>query len=390
MRILFVALSDSIHVARWVGQLKDQRWDVHLFPSIDHGIVHAGLSCVKVHQAPYEWPGRCHKSLLARGLVQCARKIVARHLPGYRADRLAHLIRKLKPDIVHSLEFQSAGYLCLDAKRLLGSDFPRWIATNWGSDIHLFGRLPGHRERISAILAACDFYSCECMRDIGLAKELGLRAQVLPVLPNSGGFDLHQILPLRSSLRTSQRRTIMLKGYQHWAGRALVGLRALERCADLLKHYQVTIYSANDDVALAAELFKVNTSVPVTLIPPDSPHHEILAMHGQARISIGLSIGDAISTSLLEAMAMGSFPVQSSTACADEWISHGRTGMLVPAEDPEQVEQALRIALKDDVLVDSAADANLETIRRRLDQRLVKPEILRFYSIVAGTARSER
>jgi hypothetical protein len=35
---------------------------------------------------------------------------------------------------------------------------------------------------------------------------------------------------------------------------------------------------------------------------------------------------------LIEAMAMGSFPVQSRTACADEWFTPGRTGF---ATDPE-------------------------------------------------------
>lgn len=110
-------------------------------------------------------------------------------------------------------------------------------------------------------------------------------------------------------------------------------------------------------------------------------------MHGQARISVGLSISDAISTALLEAMVMGSFPIQSRTACADEWIEHGRTGMLVPVEDPEQVEEALRIALKDDDLVDSAAAANLDTARRRLDQRIVKSEMLKFYATVEEAVR---
>ena len=386
MRILFVAISDSIHAARWIGQLKDQQWNVHLFPSADHGLIHPAISGVKIHQAPYEWPAR-HGSHLARGLVTYLRKVVASRWPEYRANRLARVIRRLKPDIVHSLEFQSAGYLCLEAKKLMGSDFPTWIATNWGSDIYLYGKLPAHRERIAAVLGSCDFYSCECARDIGLAKTFGLKASVLPVLPNSGGFNLHEVLSLRTAFPTSQRRTIMLKGYQHWAGRALVGLRALERCADLLKGYRLRIFSASDDVALAAELFSASTSVPVNLIPPDTPHREILAMHGQARISVGLSISDAISTALLEAMVMGSFPIQSRTACADEWIEHGRTGMLVPAEDPEQVEEALRIALKDDDLVDSAAAANLDTARRRLDQRIVKSEMLKFYATVEEAVR---
>jgi glycosyl transferase family 4/glycosyl transferase family 1 len=386
MRILFVAISDSIHVARWIAGLRDQRWDLHLFPSVDHGLVHPELAGVRIHQAPYEWPAR-QGSHFARGLVSYARKVVASRWPAYRAGRLARLVRRLKPDIVHSLEFQAGGYLCLEAKRLLGGDFPTWIATNWGSDIYLYGRLPSHRERIAEVLASCDFYSCECARDVGLARALGLSAPVLPLVPNSGGFDLEEALALRSPGPASRRRVIVLKGYQHWAGRALAGLRALERCADLLAGYRVAIFGASADVALAAELFSASTSVPVELVPPDAPHRDILALHGAARMSLSLSISDAISASLLEAIVMGSFPIQSGTACADEWIEPGRTGLIVPPEDPERIEQALRRALTDDALVDSAAAANLETARRRLDQRLVRAEMLRFYAIAESAAR---
>ncbi len=41
------------------------------------------------------------------------------------------LIRILRPDIIHSLELQNAGYLVLQAKARLGKSFPTWIATNW-------------------------------------------------------------------------------------------------------------------------------------------------------------------------------------------------------------------------------------------------------------------
>lgn len=389
MRILFVAIPDSIHVARWVRALRDRSWDLHLYPSVDHGVVHAELSGIAVHQAPYEWPAR-GGSRFGGGLTSYARKIVAERWPGYRAARLARLIRRLRPDVVHSLEFQAGGYLCLQAKRLLGADFPTWIATNWGSDLYLFGRLPAHRERIAAVLDGCDFYSCECERDVGLARSLGLRAPVLPVIPNSGGFDLDEALALRSAAPTSQRRVVVLKGYQHWAGRALVGLRALERCADRLRGYRLAVFGAGAEVALAAEVFSANTGVPVDLLPAGTPRADILALHGRARVSLGLSISDAISTSLLEAMVMGSFPVQSRTACADEWIENGRTGLLVPPEDPELVEQALRTALRDDALVDAAAAANLETARRRLDQRVVQPQLARFYAEVEDAVRGRR
>ncbi len=63
---------------------------------------------------------------------------------------------------------------------------------------------------------------------------------------------------------------------------------------------------------------------------------------------------------------MGSLPIQSWTSAADEWIEDGVTGLLVPPEDSDVVELAIRRALTDDALVDRAAVLNWETAQRRL------------------------
>ena len=42
-------------------------------------------------------------------------------------------------------------------------------------------------------------------------------------------FDIDQYQTLRQEGPVSQRRTIVIKGYQHWAGRALVALKAVDR-----------------------------------------------------------------------------------------------------------------------------------------------------------------
>jgi hypothetical protein len=31
-RILFVAMPESVHAARWISQIADQGWDIYLFP----------------------------------------------------------------------------------------------------------------------------------------------------------------------------------------------------------------------------------------------------------------------------------------------------------------------------------------------------------------------
>ena len=231
----------------------------------------------------------------------------------------------------------------------------------------------------------CDFYSCECHRDIALAKGMGLRGEVLPVLPNTGGFDLDEIRQAPVA-PPSQRKLILLKGYQHWAGRALVGLRALERSADALRGYTVVVYSAHADVALAAELMAVRTGIDVDVLPTGLSHADILRYHGRARIAIGLSIGDGISTSFLEAMAMGAFPIQSDTSCGDEWTEHGRTALRVPPEDPDVIEAAIRRALADDELVDRAAERNWMTVQERLEFSKVSRAAVEMYTHVYAHA----
>lgn len=392
MKILIVAMSDSIHTARWISQVADQGWEIHLFPSIDCGITNKEIKNTVVYHGCYSHQKNRQHGVQEKGIpvyfkeaAFLARKVFERYTPDYRINQLARLIDKLQPDIVHSLEIQHSGYLTMEARKRCRRAFPPWIVTNWGSDIYLFGRLAGHEPKIREILSLCNYYSCECRRDVCLAEAYGFTGTVLPVFPNTGGFDLDAVERLRQPGPVSARRLIMLKGYQHWAGRALAGLRALERCADMLGGYEVAIYCATPEVALAAELFTASTGVRTLIVPKDSPHQEILRLHGRARLSIGLSISDAISTSFLEALVMGSFPIQSWTACADEWIEDGKSGLLVPPEDPDVIEQAIRRALIDDDLMDKAAAINAETTRQRLDQRLLREQAIGFYRTVCGT-----
>jgi hypothetical protein len=388
--ILLVAMANSIHTARWLAQVNDQEWDIHLFPSLPGAPAHAALEKVTVHHALHQQrittaraqagPGG---ESLARAMHALQQRVFTELLPNWRTRQLARLIRRLRPGVVHSLEIQAAGYLTLAAKEILAGWFPPWIVTNWGSDIYLFGRVKEHQARIRKVLASCDYYSCECERDVALAREFGFAKTVLPVRPNSGGFELDELEPVRRRVPTAARKTIMLRGYQGWAGRALVGLRALERCRDALQGYSVVIYSAAAEVVMAAALFTNRTGIDTTILPAGTPHADILAHHARARISIALSISDAISTSLLEAMVMGSLPIQSSTACVDEWIEHGVGGLIVPPEDPDVVEAAIRTALSDNALVERAASVNWEVARSRLDGAALRRMAVDMYRGIA-------
>jgi len=384
-------MSDSIHTARWISQIADQGWDIYMFPSKDCGLVHPEMKNISVYHSFYSKCKGIDKSVYLHGFPVFSKfvafggiRVLEEIWPDYRILQLKRIIARIKPDIIHSMEIQAAGYLTLEARKRFYGKFPPWIVTNWGSDIYLFGRLSEHEPKIKSVLEECDYYTCECLRDVKLAREFGFKGRVIGVFPNSCGFNLKQISRLRKSGPISDRRIIMLKGYQHWAGRALSGLKALEYCTDILDEYEVVIYSASRETVRAARLFRKSTGIRTRIIPTGTPHYEILRLQGEARTSLGLSISDGISTSLLEAMAMGSFPIQSWTSCADEWIEDGKTGILVPPEDPEVVAKAIRRALTDDDLVNYAGERNYRLAAEKLNQSLLKSKVIDLYTTVAN------
>lgn len=388
MRILFVAFADSIHTARWINQLHGQGWDIHLFPVFTgwKQEVHPELREVTVHGFFLPRPAGLDRSVRFAGPWKVPfghkqMKALVESAGRRRVNeswRLASLIRGLRPDVVHSLEFQHAAYLTCGVREHFRGEFPLWCVSNWGSDIYLFGRFPDDAAQIRAVLAQCDWYCCECERDVGLARDFGYGGPVFPVVPNTGGLPMGVVRRLRQPGPVSSRRLIVLKGYQHWAGRALCGLRALELIAADLKGYTVAVYSAPSDVVMKAMLFSRMTGVPVEIVCKRS-HADMLGLHGRARVSISLSISDALSTSFLEALAMGSYPIQSDTSGAGEWLRDGAMGTLVPAEDPHIIAEAIRRAIHDDALVDAAAAANARVADARLDEEMIRPQVIAAY-----------
>ena len=112
-------------------------------------------------------------------------------------------------------------------------------------------------------------------------------------------------------------------------------------------------------------------------------HGQMLTHFGEARIYMGISISDAISTSVLEAMAMGAFPIQTNTSCCDEWFQDGEAGFIVSPDDFDSICEKFDRALIDDALVDRAAILNWRTVQRRLDKNIIAPKVVEFYDRIS-------
>ena len=392
MRILFVTLGESIHAARWIKQLQGQHWDIHVFPHSAYDGIHPELEDLTFHtlvqppnqnisatvrQTGISWP-------LPRGRRRST--AVLQSFDYFKQPaRLARVIRSLQPDLIHSLEMQRCSYLTLASRKLLnGHPLPRWIYSSWGSDIFFFGRRPDHQPRIREVLSSCDYFIADCQRDVQLAKDFGLRGEVLGVFPASGGFELARMRRLGSGLPSSSRKVIVLKGYQddEWGGRALNALEALRLSATQLRGFEVIIFSATGEVKSRANDIARETGIELSILP-SSPNDDIVKLMGRARIAIGIGLTDGSPVSLLEAMIMGAFPIQADTVSTGEWIRDGENGFLVPAEKPETIALAIQRALVDDELVEQAASLNTTIADQRLDQHALRPRIVEMYKKAA-------
>lgn len=284
-------------------------------------------------------------------------------LPGH----VAAAIERLQPGLVVSLELQFAGYLALATKDYMGGAFPRWLVSNWGSDIYLYRKLKDHEPKLRRIAEAADAYIAECQRDVAIMRQIGFRGRVLPVMPASGGVNFADFPSLDDLPPPSARREIQIKGYHGWSGRALHVLAAVHLAAGELSGYAIRVILAGPQTRAMAETMARRDNLDIACEPYVASHAESIARLARARISVGLGISDGISTTLLESMAVGTFPVKGTSSCACEWIECGRTGMIVSPHDTRAMAEALVRAARDDALVDAAAAVNRRTVEQRWD-----------------------
>jgi glycosyltransferase involved in cell wall biosynthesis len=377
-------MADSVHLARWISQFVDEPIDFVLFPSSPHRRIHSLLrSLIDSTSNQMTISIRPHAMRWLAFPFSAIDLLLDNRL---RGRVLRGLISKGDFDVVHAVEMQHAGYLILRT-RLDNGDLPVLCVTNWGSDVYWFQQFTRHRKKIIQLLDAAKFYSAECQRDVELVRQLGYEGHVISVAPNSGGINLDQIPKI--SEKTSNRRKIIIKGYTGFVGMATNALKACAICPEIPEGYEIVIYSASIRLKIQAAMFRLNNQTPIRYIKKRTPHQEMLAHFAASRIYIGISLSDGISTSLLEAMATGCFPIQSFTGCANEWLSD-EGGYLVDPNSVPQIAECIRKALENDELVDNAAIINREIVSRRASAASLAPQSRLFYRFISDHSIDNR
>jgi len=301
---------------------------------------------------------------------------------GYLEDNeksLDMVIKEFKPDIIHTLHTQWSAYQLLDVRKNWAIKFPVWIHSVWGSDLYLWSRIPDQRQILEELMLYIDYFIGEGKRDEDLAKSLGFKRNFMPSMPAFGGLDMEKINKIEA-LRPSMRREIIVKGYDLGVGRFRDALIGLIRAKDVVKDYQINVFSLEMDRNLL-DVYKNDSGLKINVIPYCS-NDELLKLFSRSRISIGCSFSDGVPATMLEAMACGAFPIQTNTAITEEWIEDGISGILVPPDDVMAIEKAIRQALSDDQLVDNAAEINRKTIIEKADNSKLSVTVEKIYNTI--------
>jgi len=376
MKILFVCLQ-YIHAARWINQLKDTEHEIYVFDCLDRPIHKdllwtnyiTGWSKRKVPYLKGEY-------FLEKKLPSIFNKIEP-YLKVTASEKLEELIKEIKPDLVHSLEMQSQTYPLLKVRKKI--DF-KWAYFSWGSDLYLYQNKQKHQKQIKQVLYYLNYLFVDNQRDINIAKNLGFVNEVGGIFPGGGGYQLERIK--ETVAQTKKENLIIIKGYHHWAGRALVVLKALEFIKEDLKKYKILVYSAHDIVI--DKILEMNANgwkIEYISRKNEVSQSELLKLFAKAKIAIGNNISDGIPNTLLEAIILGAFPIQSNPGGASEdYINNNENGFLIEnPEDAKEIASLITKALDHTGLLESAFLIN-QKIANKLAYHKIRNKVLEAYS----------
>lgn len=372
MKILMVSMN-SLHFRRWTAQLRDSGHEVFWFDILDQGPI---PSMSWMHQIT-GWKKGFLKKRGRTFLKKNGPWLYNRLSDMYDvpvSSAFAKAIKEIRPDAVHSFVLYVS---CTPIFEVMKEN-PKinWIYSAWGSDLFYFQKKPDYLRDIKRVLPRLDYLFTDCERDHQLALDYGFKGVFLGVIPGGGGYDLEHLQ--RSIKPFMERKIILVKGNQNRSGRALPVLKALEGIAENLKDYEIVIYGAeNPEVLYFRESDKLNIVI-YGLIP----HQQVLELMGQSLIYIGNSNSDGRPNSLLEAIIMGAFPIQSNPGEATaEIIEDGVNGLLIEDEkDMLDIAHLIVKALNDKAMIANALSYNQQILKPKLNREIIKYKVQTAYS----------
>lgn len=265
--------------------------------------------------------------------------------------KLMQLFRRRKPDLVHT-----RGFSCIEgvpAARIAG--VKAVLHSEHGREVDEVIRMKGRRAALRSVLYPMADAVVTVSDELGdwLASQVRVARSKMVCVPN--GVEIDRFVGMPSKLAARQRlglphdaRIIGSVGRHDPVKDYASLLRAFARLYD--KHADLHLYLVgdgpqNETLRAAATELQVEQRVHFGGWTDDLP----VALSA-IDVFVLPSVSEGMSNALLEAMAAGLPCVATDVGGNPEVLEHGKTGLLVPSRDPDQMAAALERLAEDDAL----------------------------------------
>jgi glycosyltransferase involved in cell wall biosynthesis len=376
MKILLVAIPNH-HFFQWTNQLKESGYEVYWFDITDGSGFVERINWVKQFNGwklKWKYPFRYRIKKYFPKLYSFLEKITVNRVEVV----FENILNEIKPDIVHSFEMKLSGLPILS---VINKHKIPFVYSSWGSDMYAYQNLGVTTDNVKSFLNRVDYLITDCNRDFQIAQQLGFTNQFLGVFPGNGGIDIETLF-IQS---ISNRRTICIKGYDDGVGKALVVIKAIE-LIEFDSSIDFLIFSADENVVSYLQKSKYFKQKKVELILRKSflKNKLLLQKLGSCLLYIGNSTSDGMPNSLLEAMGMGVFPIQSNPGkVTEEVITHGINGFLI--ENPNEVvaiASLIKTAIENQELRAKAQEYNVSFVQKNYNRAMLRNKIINLYQSI--------
>lgn len=273
------------------------------------------------------------------------------------------VLQRFKPDIVHAHFVSSYGYVASS----LG--FHPLVLSAWGSDITVSAKDPIRRWFAKQALIRADVvnFAGEYL------KTLAIKKMNFPVSKKSYvfqyGISMKEICNYSKPMESRERYTIISpRGFREIYN-VENQLRAMK--VVLSRYPQAKMFmcgEGNEDMRRkAAELMNLLGISQSVTISNKIEQQKLWGHLGKSWLFLSVPHEDGTPLSLLEAMALGIFPIVSNIPPNQEWIKNGINGFLVDKDDPSDIADAIVKAFESEKLFEEAKSLNSKLVSERAD-----------------------
>ena len=337
MRVAFLADANAINTKSWVDfYATELGHDVHVVSINQRGAFTKGVT---FHPLGDE----CGTHSFGGKLAYIA-----------RAGQVARVVRDIGPDLVIGYRVASYGYL---AAR---TGFHPLVVAAQGQQIVVPSNSWPKRMAAKTAVRRADLINSWAPHMTAKLVELGADPDKILTCPR--GIDLTLFGGANGSGRDID--VVTTRSLHRW-----YHLDVVVRAIGLLSSEQrgvtgVIAGEGEERGELESIIEEMGMTGRVTLPGPVS-YAGLPGLLGRSRVYVSPVPSDGVSASLLEAMAMGVFPIVRDIEANRLWVEEGRNGLLVAGGEPRDYAGAIERALSDDDLRARAAEENRRVVEER-------------------------